>query len=468
MLCCEISHKVMRRQKVLEIIKECVRQGGNHQDAVKRKLIGSTVLTDYNNATYKINDIDWDQSPSSTFPTKNGPVMFSDYYRNKYNLNIRDQKQPLLVSKSSARSVRGGQSEFILLVPELCRATGITDEMRNNFQLMRDMSDRTRLTPRDRIDRLTTFNRRLHDTEASALVMRENRMQLSRQLVEFEGRRLEQEIIEFGGDNLVNLANPSTNDSADWTQALANNRMFNAKSLQNWYYVYPSSTQRSARSFLTVFTRAAEGLGMRISAPIDTVINDDRSPTYISALQDILRKDPMFIMVVVKKNRADLYAAIKRETLCRQNPVSVQVMCERTMAPTRGTVLSIATKVAIQVNCKIGGIPWMVDLKLSGIMIVGFDVSHDTRSKRHSYGAMVASLNPKEGGGHYFSAINQHESGEQLSQHFGNNLCAAIRTYCDHNEGFLPQKILIYRDGVGDGQVSWISKMFSNYYLYFR
>lgn len=87
-------------------------------------------------------------------------------------------------------------------------------------------------------------------------------------------------------------------------------------------------------------------------------------------------------------------------------------------------------------------------------MIVGFDVSHDTSSRKYSYGAMVASLNPVEGGGHYFSAINQHESGEQLSQHFGLNLCAAIRTYCDLNGGCLPNKILIYRDGVGDGQVS--------------
>jgi aubergine len=118
----------------------------------------------------------------------------------------------------------------------------------------------------------------------------------------------------------------------------------------------------------------------------------------------------------------------------------------------------------IQVNCKLGGIPWNVSLRLKGLLIIGFDVTHDARDKRKSYGAMVASLNPSgEHGGHYFSAVNQHENGEQLSQHFGLNIIEAIRQYSDlnSNEGdrVLPDRILIYRDGVGDGQVSAILRV---------
>lgn len=52
----------------------------------------------------------------------------------RYNIDIRDPEQPMLVSKAKLRDIRGGQDEQILLVPELCRATGITDDMRNNFR----------------------------------------------------------------------------------------------------------------------------------------------------------------------------------------------------------------------------------------------------------------------------------------------------------------------------------------------
>lgn len=89
-------------------------------------------------------------------------------------------------------------------------------------------------------------------------------------------------------------------------------------------------------------------------------------------------------------------------------------------------------------------------------MVVGFDISHDPRSRQHSYGAMVASLNPQANGGHYFSAINRHASGEQLSQHFGINIAKALRKYQDYNNGTLPKRILIYRDGVGDGQLQYV------------
>lgn len=52
----------------------------------------------------------------------------------RYDKVIRDPRQPLLISKAKARDVRGGEDSNILLIPELCRATGITDPMRANFR----------------------------------------------------------------------------------------------------------------------------------------------------------------------------------------------------------------------------------------------------------------------------------------------------------------------------------------------
>lgn len=69
--------------------------------------------------------------------------------------------QPLLVTRTKAREQRAGQDEFVYLVPELCRMTGLTDEMRGNFSVMRDLAEHTRVGPQGRMDRLNAFNRRL-------------------------------------------------------------------------------------------------------------------------------------------------------------------------------------------------------------------------------------------------------------------------------------------------------------------
>lgn len=128
----------MRQDTVYEILKSHMAAGGDWQEAFKRAVIGSVVLTGYNNKTYRIDDVDFNASPSSTFESKDGPKSIVDYYSQRYNLNIRDKSQPLLVSKPKARDIRANRDQILLLVPELCRATGLTDKQRANFTMMRE------------------------------------------------------------------------------------------------------------------------------------------------------------------------------------------------------------------------------------------------------------------------------------------------------------------------------------------
>lgn len=81
LMCAEISSKVMRRETVLNILQECVKNHRDYKENFARTVIGSTVLTDYNNKTYRVDDVDWERSPSSTFETREGPKSFVDYYR---------------------------------------------------------------------------------------------------------------------------------------------------------------------------------------------------------------------------------------------------------------------------------------------------------------------------------------------------------------------------------------------------
>ena len=64
-------------------------------------------------------------------------ISFVDFYKQRYKLTIKDSAQPLLVSMPKLADQRRGFTEARLLVPELCYMTGLSDEQRANFKLMK-------------------------------------------------------------------------------------------------------------------------------------------------------------------------------------------------------------------------------------------------------------------------------------------------------------------------------------------
>lgn len=115
--------------------------------------------------------------------------------------------------------------------------------------------------------------------------------------------------------------------------------------------------------------------------------------------------------------------------------------------------MSIATKVAIQLNCKLGGAPWALQVPLSGLMVVGYDACHDTSDKSKSFGATVASIDKNLT--RYFNVCSAHRNGEELSNDLALSVIKAVKAY-KQVQGKIPDRILIYRDGVGEGQLKYV------------
>lgn len=59
---------------------------------------------------------------------------YKDYFQRKYGWEIRDTNQPVIVS------VHQKTGNKLVLIPELCQMTGLSDSMRANFRLMKSMS----------------------------------------------------------------------------------------------------------------------------------------------------------------------------------------------------------------------------------------------------------------------------------------------------------------------------------------
>ena len=132
--------------------------------------------------------------------------------------------------------------------------------------------------------------------------------------------------------------------------------------------------------------------------------------------------------------------------------VPSQVVLSKTLSK-KQSLMSVVTKVCIQLNCKLGGEAWTLEVPLKNIMVVGIDSYHDSAKKGQSVGALVASMNGTLTK-YYSRCVFQHTHQELLD---GLKVClqAAIRQYYEINKQ-PPSRIIIYRDGVGDGQLDTV------------
>jgi len=160
LLCVEVTNKVLRQDHCLEIIRG---HNGN-RGAVEAELVGNIVMTHYNRKTYRVDSIDWINNPSYEFEQDQGnKTTLASYYFTRYQKTVRDMRQPLLVSRPKARDVHRGQQQPIMLIPEFCSMTGLSDSHRNNFKTMKQLAEYTQQAPGKRVRNITHFMQRVQD-----------------------------------------------------------------------------------------------------------------------------------------------------------------------------------------------------------------------------------------------------------------------------------------------------------------
>uniref|UniRef100_A0A2S2NF98 Protein piwi n=1 Tax=Schizaphis graminum TaxID=13262 RepID=A0A2S2NF98_SCHGA len=449
----EISTKIMREETVFDFLRECSKsknENPNWMVNFKMAVIGSVVLTRYNNKTYRIDDIDETSSTTSTFLKKDGSsISYIDYYKQRYNINISSQRQPMLISKKKKSfRIEGEETELVYLVPELCTMTGFTQNMINNKFLMRDIAQFTRTDPTNRIIKYNSFIRRVLTTPKSAESLTQWNLTLSNKLITIPGRVLPQEKLY----SVNNLPYPA-GINADWTFHLRSLPMHRSIEISKWVIVTPSNWSSDVEKFTKTLLRVASNMNFTLPIPIIVEIQNTNIKTYSDSLDRVINEtNPSFILCVIVSERNDLYSVIKRK-LCIDRAIPSQVVLSRQV---KNNNMSVCTKIAIQINCKVGGSPWRVNIPEPEMMIIGFDVYHDKQNKNKSYGALIATMNMSHS--KFFSCVEPHQSGQEISSYFATSIYKALSKYKSMNEGKLPKSIIIYRDGVGDGQLSYVHK----------
>jgi len=235
--------------------------------------------------------------------------------------------------------------------------------------------------------------------------------------------------------------------------------------------VVPQRDAQNIDNLVKVMTQVARPLGLQIRPPTDIIkVPDGRGASYLGAIDEIVSKNsPQLLFVVLPNNKPELYAVVKKRLSIN---LGLPSQCFLAKNLTNKGLMSIATKVVVQINAKLGGEPWSVQVPIKNVMVVGFDAYKGGGGKpgeRKGIGAIVASLNSSLS--KYYSTVSNHKGLSEIGTNLAMDINKCLTAYSEENNQ-LPDRIIIYRDGVGEGDFRYvydietqhIKKSLSDYY----
>ncbi|XP_058864602.1 piwi-like protein 2 isoform X2 [Acipenser ruthenus] len=414
----DVSHKVLRNDSVLDVMNVIYQQSReSFQDECTKELIGSIVITHYNNRTYRVDDIDWTKSPKDKFTMADGSeTTFIDYYSKNYGIIIKELDQPLLVHRPKERLRPGGK--------DLTMHINVSGEQHTNSlkQLLKNIN-----TSEDALTELGRWG-----------------LVIGSEILLCEGRTLPLETISLQSASFV------TSADVQWSREVVRDASISCIPLNCWAIFYPRRCSEQAEELVATFGKVSGPMGLRLDRPIRVELRDDRTETYVKSIHSQLTSEPnvQLVVCIITGNRDDLYGAIKK--LCSvQSPVPSQAINVRTISQPQ-KLRSIAQKILLQINAKLGGELWSVNIPLKQLMVIGVDVHHDASRGNRSVMGFVASLNGTLT--RWYSRVVFQMPNEEIINGFRICLLASLQKYFEVNHN-LPEKIVVYRDGVSDGQL---------------
>jgi len=449
MLCCDVSHKVLRTQTAYQLIKDVVAQKpADMQGSVLKALLGAVVLTRYNNKCYKVDDIDWEMTPGSKFVDHNGEEKsFVDYYKKHYGIEIKDSKQPMLINRAKKKTTEEADvAKLIALVPELCNLTGLTDQMKNDFRVMKDVALFTRVTPHQRQLALKKFLKNVNDSAEASSHLLNWGLRLAPDAVKLEGRILAPEKLMAGKNFQFQV-----NAKADWGREITTNHMLTAVDLKKWSVVYVQKNEAVVQNFVQLMMKLSPKMGMKVAQPEMNQLPNDRTETYLKSIRDGVNPSVQLVVAIMPTPRDDRYSAVKK-LCCVEKPVASQVINFKTISNEK-KVSSVVQKVALQINCKLGGELWgcSIPAKIGSMMVLGVDVYHDPSRRGSSIAGVVSSTNMSMS--RWYSSTCFQQPGQEIIDSLKIAFIKALKKFYEVNH-IWPDKVIVFRDGVGDSQLA--------------
>ena len=440
----DFSSKIIRDSTVLQAMEE-MRKSYTQDDLGARlnnELVGKIVMARYGNyKCYRIEQIILGENPSMDFMTKEGPISYIQYFREKYGINIKATKQPLI------RSYTEKGSKEIKLIPELCFLTGLSEEIRRDYKAMNDIANFTRLEPRQRLGTSVFLAEKLATDEHCKKIADEYSMIINPTPLVIDSYKLEEEVIKASqqdGEKVV------LNREGMFS---LRNSMWKSVNITNWVVLVTEQDSEHADRLIKTLISKAGQIGLKLAPPSLAIYNPKSIEQIITNI--VSRPVQLILVLVVTSYTKKVYNDTKSVCALRHGIPTQCLKSSNLSNPKKFD--SIMSKIVIQMAVKTGSFAWSCPSPIASLpqatMVVGIDVFHDTVLRAKSVLGFVASIHPNFTS--YYNTTRVHErSGQEIAGHVGECMFEALRAFYEATKKrFYPEVIVVFRDGVANSQI---------------
>ena len=390
---------------------------------------------------YRVDDIDFQRSPYDSFQTRDGSeISYAEYYEKRYGKKLNYLEQPLLINR------KRNDGSPIHLIPELCVLTGQSDEMRQNFQLQKDLNRIVKPNPKKRLEESQRLIKLLRSHQRTKEILNKWSILIDVDPISIDARKID------AGDLIMGRNNTFPIESTPDFDRRIQSEMLDQIKLKKIAVFCSKRDLDACRTFVDTLRKCAETFQYPMCPPQEFHIDGRDYKDWEKQFRQYLDPSVQAVILLLpgKKKSSPLYDDCKK-FLLTEFPIPSQVVLIPTIQAGKN-LRSIINKILIQLCAKVGGTPWSVaefPFIDQPTMVVGIDVFHKTSMKKDSLLAFCGTVNRYLS--RYWSTINLHAPGEEI----GKGIQSAVRDcMIAFNEvnGIFPLRLVVYRDGVSDSQ----------------
>ncbi|KAG6907598.1 hypothetical protein DXG01_008216 [Tephrocybe rancida] len=402
-------------------------------------------------------------SRQHSFDSEFGKVTVEMYFKRKYNITLRQPDLPLV-------NVGGVKANY--LPAELC-------EILPNQPFRGKLTDEHTAT-------MITYAAKPPNINANAIVGRGLNelgfrqgaaplgafgISIGTEMTVVPGRILSPPGIKYGSGT------PQVDDRASWN--LRNVRFAKGATLSNWAVLlikdgndrdeFVSRADPELMQTMRGFAAMCRTSGMNVDKADPVVVQcdlprkDRADPTRAQAITEIrtalrtLKAKPTLVLVLLSNGDKHIYSGIKH--LCDSYLDLATVCVHSAKIRKEKGQLQYYANVALKVNMKLGGVNHALDqanmnwLMQMPTMLVGIDVTHPGPGSvkgTPSIAAVVASTDTSFA--QYPASMEIQETKKEMVTNLAKMVFERLSLFQKRNKGVLPQRVLVYRDGVSEGQ----------------
>ena len=429
-------------------------KGLSDAEIIENYIVGHSIWTAYGSQkSYKIDEVLTNKTIDSPFPNPEFKS-YREYFLKKYKINLKDPKQWLLLHKQTIRErdpsgkVTCERIAEHIFPSELVRATGIPEEERSDYRVMKAFAELTCIPPDQRFAKYQTLIKMINDSAnktVNDVKVDPTQMKIDEKANQIEGCFLPK-------PKILNRPNGGVIPAKDRIDVKG---LYKSMPLTNWAVVYDKFSDRNLDPIIGNLISSCSRFNIEVDDPAVYLLPQSGNP---ADLENVMKKSknyqrPDIILFVIGKRGANkIYKNMKAHFTTQGIPLQFFV----SFNPKRDMQAnSKYSNIVLQMVNKMGSNLWVIDRSLEGSLVVGAMTTNSSRGR--SIITMASQFGANFSKTYASTRIIGSQAKPEVGKAMGDCLIEQIEFYKQTTKK-LPQNIVYYRQGTSEQQLDVILK----------